>query len=624
MDAHLDDNESIRVVTVGHVDHGKSTLIGRLIYDLGQVQDGKYEELKKVTKKRGMGFEWAFLLDALQTERNQGITIDTTQIFFKTKKRNYIFIDAPGHKEFLRNMITGASSADLAILIVDVEEGIQEQTKKHGYLLKLLGITDVVVVFNKMDKIKFDEQKFLEVKVKLDNFLNKIGVVVNNIIPVSATSGENINNKSTKMNWYKGLNLVQAIDDYEVKKELSSLPFRMPIQDIYKFDDKRIIVGKIESGTLSNKDKLLFSPSNSVATIKTIETWPKNKRDVFQAGECIGIVLNEKNFLEKGDVISHNANPPNLVNTFEANIFWLSEQKINLSKKYILKLATSEHKITFKKILKVIDTESLDKKEKNIVKKNDVAEVVINSLSLVTADNFALNPKLGRFSIVDNYSVVGGGIINLKDYPNQRNFINKPNKNIIPFDFSITETDRTSRLEHRPGIIWFTGLSGSGKSTIAREIEKRLFFKGYNVFVLDGDNLRQGLNKDLSFSPEDRTENIRRTAEVASLFSYAGFLVIISLISPYRSERKKARSIRPEIFREIYIKSSLEKCIERDTKGLYAKAKKGMIENFTGISAPYEKPESPDLVLDTQKNNIKDTVGLLENYIVSEFGISKN
>ena len=624
MDAHLDDNESIRVVTVGHVDHGKSTLIGRLIYDLGQVQDGKYEELKKVTKKRGMGFEWAFLLDALQTERNQGITIDTTQIFFKTKKRNYIFIDAPGHKEFLRNMITGASSADLAILIVDVEEGIQEQTKKHGYLLKLLGITDVVVVFNKMDKIKFDEQKFLEVKVKLDNFLNKIGVVVNNIIPVSATSGENINNKSTKMNWYKGLNLVQAIDDYEVKKELSSLPFRMPIQDIYKFDDKRIIVGKIESGTLSNKDKLLFSPSNSVATIKTIETWPKNKRDVFQAGECIGIVLNEKNFLEKGDVISHNSNPPNLVNTFEANIFWLSEQKINLSKKYILKLATSEHKITFKKILKVIDTESLDKKEKNIVKKNDVAEVVINSLSLVTADNFALNPKLGRFSIVDNYSVVGGGIINLKDYPNQRNFINKPNKNIIPFDFSITETDRTSRLEHRPGIIWFTGLSGSGKSTIAREIEKRLFFKGYNVFVLDGDNLRQGLNKDLSFSPEDRTENIRRTAEVASLFSYAGFLVIISLISPYRSERKKARSIRPEIFREIYIKSSLEKCIERDTKGLYAKAKKGMIENFTGISAPYEKPESPDLVLDTQKNNIKDTVGLLENYIVSEFGISKN
>ena len=624
MDAHLDDNESIRVVTVGHVDHGKSTLIGRLIYDLGQVQDGKYEELKKVTKKRGMGFEWAFLLDALQTERNQGITIDTTQIFFKTKKRNYIFIDAPGHKEFLRNMITGASSADLAILIVDVEEGIQEQTKKHGYLLKLLGITDVVVVFNKMDKIKFNEQKFLEVKVKLDNFLNKIGVVVNNIIPVSATSGENINNKSTKMNWYKGLNLVQAIDDYEVKKELSSLPFRMPIQDIYKFDDKRIIVGKIESGTLSNKDKLLFSPSNSVATIKTIETWPKNKRDVFQAGECIGIVLNEKNFLEKGDVISHNSNPPNLVNTFEANIFWLSEQKINLSKKYILKLATSEHKITFKKILKVIDTESLDKKEKNIVKKNDVAEVVINSLSLVTADNFALNPKLGRFSIVDNYSVVGGGIINLKDYPNQRNFINKPNKNIIPFDFSITETDRTSRLEHRPGIIWFTGLSGSGKSTIAREIEKRLFFKGYNVFVLDGDNLRQGLNKDLSFSPEDRTENIRRTAEVASLFSYAGFLVIISLISPYRSERKKARSIRPEIFREIYIKSSLEKCIERDTKGLYAKAKKGMIENFTGISAPYEKPESPDLVLDTQKNNIKDTVGLLENYIVSEFGISKN
>tara|TARA_Y100000991_G_scaffold21118_1_gene13601 strand:- start:832 stop:2112 length:1281 start_codon:yes stop_codon:yes gene_type:complete len=426
------------------------------------------------------------------------------------------------------------------------------------------------------------------------------------------------------MNWYRGLNLVQAIDDYEIKKELSSLPFRMPIQDIYKFDDKRIIVGKIESGTLSNKDKLLFSPSNSVATIKTIETWPKNKRDVFQAGECIGIVLNEKNFLEKGDVISHNSNPPNLVNTFEANIFWLSEQKINLSKKYILKLATSEHKITFKKILKVIDTESLDKKEKNIVKKNDVAEVVINSLSLVTADNFALNPKLGRFSIVDNYSVVGGGIINLKDYPNQRNFINKPNKNIIPFDFSITETDRTSRLEHRPGIIWFTGLSGSGKSTIAREIEKRLFFKGYNVFVLDGDNLRQGLNKDLSFSPEDRTENIRRTAEVASLFSYAGFLVIISLISPYRSERKKARSIRPEIFREIYIKSSLEKCIERDTKGLYAKAKKGMIENFTGISAPYEKPESPDLVLDTQKNNIKDTVGLLENYIVSEFGISKN
>ncbi|MBD22840.1 MAG: adenylyl-sulfate kinase [Alphaproteobacteria bacterium] len=610
-----------KIVIVGHVDHGKSSLIGRLMYDLDQVPDGKYEELKKVSKKRGMEFEFAFLLDALQAERDQGITIDTTQIFFKTKKRNYIFIDAPGHKEFIKNMITGAASADIAILIVDVDEGIKAQTKKHAYILKLLGIKKVITLFNKMDKINYDEGKYLFVKKQLEEYLNKINVEPLNNIPISAKIGDNIVTKSKKIIWYRGDTLTNVLDNYEYSEEKNEHFLRLPVQDIYKFSDKRVIVGRVESGKINIGDELLILPSNEKVKIKSFEEWPKPKKEYY-TGECLGLTLSDEIFVDKGNIISHPKNPPKLMNTFEATLFWLVNKRIDLKRKYQLKINTGEYSVNIRKVHKTIDTENLESKaNKKLPSKNDVCEVVMHSSQLIPMDDFNTLTKTARFCLLDENEIIAGGIASLQNYPDQKELSNNPN--IRPFSFNVTEVDRASRFNHRSGVIWMTGLSGAGKSSIAKETERKLFLKGFNVFILDGDNLRMGLNKGLTFSPEDRTENIRRTAEVAKLFTDAGFIVIVSLISPYRSERKKARDLRPEYFREIYIKASLEECIKRDVKGMYAKAMRSEIKDFTGISSPYEEPISPDLTIETEKEKIEDSVLKLENFITNEFSIKK-
>ena len=615
-----DIEEIPKIVIVGHVDHGKSSLIGRLMYELDQVPDGKYEELKKVSEKRGMDFEFAFLLDALQAERDQGITIDTTQIFFKTKKRNYVFIDAPGHKEFIKNMITGAASADIAILIVDVDEGIKAQTKKHAYILKLLGIKKVITLFNKMDKINYDENKYLQVRKQLEEYLTKINIKALNNIPISAKIGDNISTKSKKISWYDGKPLVNVLDNYNCNDNQMENILRFPVQDIYKVSDKRIIVGRIESGKINLGDELLVMPSNEKVKIKSFEEWPKPKKE-YNTGECLGLTLSDEIFVDKGNIISHPNKPPKLMNTFEANLFWLNDKKMDLSKKYQLKINTGEYTVNIRKVNKIIDTESLESTNKKIPNKNDVSEVVIHSSQLIPMDDYNVLTKTARFCLLDENEIVAGGIASLQNYPDQKEL--NSSSNIKPINFDVTEVDRASRFNHRSGVIWMTGLSGSGKSTIAKEVERKLFSKDFNVFVLDGDNLRMGLNRGLSFSPEDRTENIRRTAEVAKLFTDAGFIVIVSLISPYRSERKKARDIRPEYFREIYVKSSLEECIKRDVKGLYAKAIRSEIKDFTGISAPYEEPLSPDLTVDTEQEEIEESVLKLESFIIEEFSIKK-
>ena len=609
-----------KIVIVGHVDHGKSSLIGRLMYELDQVPDGKYEELKKVSEKRGMDFEFAFLLDALQAERDQGITIDTTQIFFKTKKRNYVFIDAPGHKEFIKNMITGAASADIAILIVDVDEGIKAQTKKHAYILKLLGIKKVITLFNKMDKINYDENKYLQVRKQLEEYLTKINIKALNNIPISAKIGDNISTKSKKISWYDGKPLVNVLDNYNCNDNQMENILRFPVQDIYKVSDKRIIVGRIESGKINLGDEILVMPSNEKVKIKSFEEWPKPKKE-YNTGDCLGLTLSDEIFVDKGNIISHPNKPPKLMNTFEANLFWLNDKKMDLSKKYQLKINTGEYTVNIRKVNKIIDTESLESTNKKIPNKNDVSEVVIHSSQLIPMDDYNVLTKTARFCLLDENEIVAGGIASLQNYPDQKEL--NSSSNIKPINFDVTEVDRASRFNHRSGVIWMTGLSGSGKSTIAKEVERKLFSKDFNVFILDGDNLRMGLNRGLSFSPEDRTENIRRTAEVAKLFTDAGFIVIVSLISPYRSERKKARDIRPEYFREIYVKSSLEECIKRDVKGLYAKAIRSEIKDFTGISAPYEEPLSPDLTVDTEQEEIEESVLKLESFIIEEFSIKK-
>ena len=619
MITETDTQDTLRVIIVGHVDHGKSTLIGKLLNDLNQVQEEKVYEIKKICKSRGIKFEWAFLLDALKTERDQGITIDTTQIFFKSKKRNYIFIDAPGHKEFLKNMITGATSAQLSILIIDASEGIKEQTRKHVYLLSLLGLHNVIVVINKMDLIEFDKGKFNKIRLQITKYLELINIKVLSVIPISARSGENIVKKKT-LSWYSGYTLIELLDQFNEEFLDLDKPLRFIVQDVYKIDDKRILVGKVESGKIEKKNQYLISPSNTKISIKSFQTWPNKDRNLFVTGECIGVELDEKIFVEKGNIISDLTKSPSLVNKFEARIFWFSNERLRINKKYKIKINTTDYEIEFVEIKKVINVDDLSKKKIDDVKKSNIADVIIRSESIISVDIFSTNSQTGSFSIINQFEVVGGGIVSKVNNLELDDSKLRLNKNVKSEDFFINEIDRVLKSGHRPGIIWLTGLSGSGKSTIAKQVEKKLFLKGYNIFTLDGDNLRQGLNRDLDFMPDGRVENIRRTAEVASLFVSAGFIVIISLISPYKLDRKKARSIRPEVFKEIFIRASIEECQRRDVKGLYKKARSGEIKNFTGLTAPYEQPDQPELIIDTERNKIAECTKILEDYIEKEFG----
>ncbi len=612
--------QQLKIVIVGHVDHGKSTLVGRLLYDTNSLPDGKFEAITASCKKRGMPFEWSFLMDALQTERDQGITIDTTQIWLKTSTRDIVIIDAPGHKEFLKNMITGAAQADAALVLIDAKEGIREQSKRHGYLLHLLGVRQIAVLVNKMDMVDYSEKIFTDIEKEYSEYLASLGVTPTCFIPVSARDGDGIKSTSEKMKWYKGESVTQMLEKFNVASADETLPLRFPIQDIYKFDERRILVGRIESGSLKVGDELLFSPSNTLAKIASIESWPSGNPKTASAGESVGITLTDQIFVERGHIASHNERAPVLTNLFRARIFWLGRKPLELGKRYKIKIGTSEMMAEVKTIEHVIDADTLEQVPANRVERSNVAEIILRVRGLAVVDDFNNNQRMGRFVILQDYDVAGGGIINMDGFFDQR--AGKPqavkSSNIFDVDFGVTPEQRSLANGHTGGILWFSGLSGSGKSTIAKLLQKRLFDKGYQVFVLDGDNIRKGLNRDLGFSAQDRAENLRRVGEVATLFAKAGVIVISAFISPMREDRRMVRSLAPNYFHNIHIKASLEVCEKRDVKGLYAKARAGEILDFTGISAPYEEPNNPDIVVDTENLSVQACVEQLLKYVENQ------
>ncbi|WP_041722557.1 sulfate adenylyltransferase subunit 1 [Caldicellulosiruptor saccharolyticus] len=414
--------ELLKIVVVGHVDHGKSTIIGRLLYDTKSVPEAAIERVKRISKEKGRPFEYAYLLDALEEEQKQGITIDTTQIKFSTPKRDYLIIDAPGHKEFLKNMVSGAANAEAALLVIDAAEGVQEQSKRHAYILSLLGIQKVYVIVNKMDMIEFSEKKFKEIKYEISTFLSKLNVYPQKYIPVSGFLGENIARKSDKMPWYKGETLLQALDLFEKDKELEDRPLRFPIQDVYKFDHRRVIAGRLESGRLKVGDEIKILPEGKVSKVKSIEFWPENnKKDEVVAGMSIGITIEDEFFNKRGEVIVHkNDNTLYVSDTFRANLFWLGKRNLVKNKTYKLKLVTQETECEIVSIDKVIDATTLETVENALeVRTNDVAEVTIKTREKICFDEFKVNPTTGRFVLVDEYDVSGGGIIsglaNLKE-----------------------------------------------------------------------------------------------------------------------------------------------------------------------------------------------------------------
>ncbi len=616
------EDRPLKIVIVGHVDHGKSTLVGRLLHDTGSLPEGKLEAIRAMSERRGMPFEWAFLMDAIQAERDQGITIDTTQIRFRTEKRPYVIIDAPGHKEFLKNMVTGAANSEAALLLIDAEEGVQEQSRRHGYLLHLLGVRQVVVLVNKMDLVGYSAERFGEVAEDYRAYLAGLGVEPLAFIPISAREGDNIIRHSPNMPWYQGRSVVQALDGFAHLPPPVDRPLRMPVQDVYKFDHRRIIAGRIESGSLAVGDEVIFSPSNKTARIRTIEAWNVPEApERATAGQSIGITLDEQIFIERGEVMSHLERAPMETNVFRARVFWLGHRPLEVGRQYLMKLGTSEARVTVEAIERVIDTDDLSSRPADRILRNGAGEVVLRARRLLAVDEYESDPATGRFVLVEDFLPVGGGIVSMEGYPDQRRLVTVKSTNIHAVGHAVTREARRARNGHRGGVLWFTGLSGSGKSTLALALERELFAKGYQVYVLDGDNIRSGLNANLGFSPDDRAENIRRVGEVAALFADAGFIAISAFISPYRADRERARKAAGEDFHEIWVKASLEACEARDPKGLYRKARAGEIPDFTGISSPYEAPETPDLVLPTDTLPVEECLAVLMRYVEENFRI---
>ena len=609
----------LRIVIVGHVDHGKSTLVGRLFHDTGSLPDGKLEAIQAMCERRGMPFEWAFLMDAFQSERDQGITIDTSQIWFKSAQRDYTIIDAPGHREFLKNMITGAANADAAVMLIDAGQGVQQQSRTHAYLLQLLGVRQIVVVVNKMDLAGFAADRFAEIEATYRQYLADIGLQAAHIIPVVARDGDNIVTPSERMTWYRGKTLVEALDGFVSAGDLSSLPLRLPIQDVYKFDDRRILAGRVLSGRLKVGDRLLFSPSNKTARVASIEAWSAPAKTTAAAGESIGITLDEQLFIERGDLASHEDATPIETNVFQGRLFWLPNEPLRPGASYRLRLQTREVPVTVQEIKALYDVEQLTSAPSDIVPHHGIADVVLRSQAMLALDRLEENPKTGRFVLTDGVNLVAGGTISMDGYPNQRQLVTIRSSNLTEVEHTVTHANREQRNGHRGGELWFTGLSGAGKSTIAMAVERELFRRGFQVYVLDGDNVRRGLNANLGFSPEDRAENIRRIGEVAALFADAGMVVITAFISPYRSDRQRARNAAHGTFHEVYIKADLAACELRDPKGLYRRARQGEIGNFTGITGRYELAEDSELVVDTQVQSVESCVQQVIAYIERKF-----
>lgn len=582
----------LRLVVVGHVDHGKSTFIGRLFHDTGMLPEGKFEQLVAIAKRRGVPFEFANLMDSLQAERDQNITIDTSQIWFRTASREYVIIDAPGHREFVKNMVTGAARADAAIILIDASEGVQEQSRRHGYLLRLIGLQRALVLVNKMDLVGYSQAVFDRVAGEYRGFLAGIGLVASDILPISAREGDNIARRGDALAWFKGPSVIEAIDAIPDRGPVVGQSLRLPIQDVYRFDHRRILAGRIESGSIKVGDQLLFLPSGRTSVVRSIEGWNAPVAGAVGAGRPVGITLADQLFVERGAIASHVADAPRLTNEFTAKVFWLGRTPLAMGKRYKLKLVTQETECEIKAIEEVVDASTvLPIPGADSVRTNDAAIVVIHTRRPVAVDLFEQTAATGRLVLVDGFDVAGGGIV--VSVP-EETLVADPSASLT----QVVRGERHFRHGHRGAVIWLTGLPGSGKATLARVIERRLFERGIQVFVV-GENLRSGLASDLGVSAADRTELIRRVAEVARLFAEAGLVCITTFSSRSRDDRRRAREIveaggEGASFSEVYLEAPLE-----------------------DATSPYEPPEHPDVVIDAVRQPVEESADRLFDRVLS-------
>jgi len=594
----------LRFITCGSVDDGKSTLIGRMLYESQMIFDDQVASLKNDSKKhgtQGKDIDFALLVDGLSAEREQGITIDVAYRFFSSSKRKFIVADTPGHEQYTRNMATGASTADLAVLLVDARNGIMTQTKRHSFIVSLLGIKNIILAVNKMDLVKFDKRIFNQIENEYKTFSKDLKFKNIIPIPISALKGDNIYKKSKSMKWYHQKTLFHYLETCEVSTKLSS-NFILPIQQVNRPNlDFRGYLGTIASGKIKIGDEIMTVPSNQKAKVKEIFIGDKLlKSAVFNSS--ITLTLNKEIDISRGDVICKKDSLIETADQFNLNMIWMSERKCFPGRSYIAKIHNTSSSVKILEIKKLYNVNTLEHRPSKELNLNDVAEVTISLNKNIPFSKYESNRSLGSIIFIDPLTnqTIGVGMIN---------FALRRAQNIHLQSLNINKELREKMNGHKGQVLWLTGLSGSGKSTIANALEKELYAAGKKTYILDGDNIRHGLNKDLGFTDNDRVENIRRVAEVAKLMCDAGLIVITAFISPFRSEREMSRSLfQPGEFKEIFISTPLKIAEKRDPKGLYKKARKGQIPNFTGIDSPYEKPLQADIDIDTSKISISEAV----------------
>lgn len=590
----IDARPALRFLTCGSVDDGKSTLIGRLMHEQNLIFEDHLAALERDSRKHGTAgtdVDFALLLDGLEAEREQGITIDVAYRYFSTKRRAFIVADTPGHEQYTRNMATGASNADLAVLLVDARKGLLGQTRRHAIIASLLGIRHVLLAVNKMDLVDFDESVFEGINSAFSAFAATLGFKAIDAIPLSARFGDNVSSGSERTTWYSGPHLLDYLESLDVEDDEAAKPFRFPVQWVNRpSPDFRGFCGTIVSGGVKAGDEVAILPSGHTTRIKAI-LGPSGNLSAAQAGDAVTLTLSDEIDVVRGDIVVAARDRAQVADQFAAHLVWMSANKLLPERSYLIKINNNTLGAAVTELKHQIDISNLAKLAAKTLSLNEIGVCNLSLARAVPLDPYAENRNTGAFILIDRYSneTVAAGMI---DFPLRRA------TNIHHQNLTVSKAEHVRLKRHRPAVLWFTGLPGAGKSTIANLVEAELHARGIHTAMLDGDNVRHGLNRDLGFTEADRVENIRRIGEVAKLMTDAGLIVLCSFISPFRAERRTVReSLETGEFVEIFVDTSLDECISRDPKGLYRRALAGEIKNFTGVDQPYEVPENPELHL---------------------------
>jgi bifunctional enzyme CysN/CysC len=622
-DAYLS-MDLLRFSTAGSVDDGKSTLIGRLLYDTKSIFEDQMEAVERASRQRGDPYvDLALLTDGLRAEREQGITIDVAYRYFATPKRKFIIADTPGHIQYTRNMVTGASTAELTIILIDARKGVLTQSKRHGFIASLLQIPHILVAVNKMDLVNYSQEVFEQIVTEYTDFASKLAMLDLTFIPISALLGDNVVHKSDNMPWYEGPTLLHHLENVTVGATRNVIDFRFPVQSVIRpHQDFRGFTGQIASGTIQPGEEIVVLPSGKQSRVQSIVTFDAELDEAI-AGDSVILTLEDEVDVSRGDMIVRKRNLPQVANQLECTLCWMSEEPMNSHGSYILQHTTRQVRAYISELNYRIDVDTLHREQAETFRLNEIGRVKITTTQPLFFDPYPLNRATGSFILIDPTSnnTVAAGMIRRRarelDELVAQQTIRQRSSNVTWDSSQISRELRERQNGHKAAVLWFTGLSGSGKSTVARALERRLYELGGHTFYLDGDNVRHGLNGDLGFSEQDRKENIRRVAEVARLGFDHGNITMCTFISPFQADREFARSLIPQNrFIEVYVKCDLEVAKRRDPKGLYAKAMRGEIPEFTGVSSPYEEPRNPELLVETDVQSVEDIVSQIMDYLV--------